>query len=183
MHIRKPFVDTFAEASNYGPYDELPILPPDTDPQVHVSRNDRPQPFYLVCEKDSMLVQMTGEARIDLKHPEVRSYAMTTGDFVYIPAGTPHRILPKTTSMQHRYKARQPGLEGLAWYCENCGDEIAREVWDTAAELPQRAYLRITSTFNELPERRTCKSCGTVHPEVDIAGLRWEDIVRTLESA
>lgn len=183
MHKRKPFVDTFEEAASYGPYDELPILPAEADPQVHVSLNDRPQPFYLVCEKDSMLVQMTGKAVLQLQHPQVRHYRMRSGDFVYIPAGTPHRIVPEQASLQHRYKAREAGLEGVAWYCETCGAEVHREVWDTAQELPQLAYARIAQAFNATAALRTCAQCGAVHAPVDLAGLRWERVAQELAGA
>src|SRR5450830_824514 len=124
MFKRKTFVDSFAEEKTYGPYDELPILPAITDPQIHVSRNAKTQPFYLICEKDSMLVQLSGRSTILLKHPQVISCPMQAGDFLYVPAGTPHRIMPEQAGIFHRYKARNAGLEGIAWYCENCNGEV-----------------------------------------------------------
>ena len=44
---------TAREAPEAGPYDEFPTFPPGIDPQLCLSRNDRPQPFYLICGKDS----------------------------------------------------------------------------------------------------------------------------------
>jgi len=76
----------FKAAAEVGPYDEFPVLVAGLDPQVYLSRNDRPQPFYLVCEKDSLLVQMAGTGRLLLKYGPVLWESMRPGDFVYVPA-------------------------------------------------------------------------------------------------
>ena len=59
---RKKLVQVFDAAKECGPYDELPVLVDGRDPQVHVSRNDRPQPFFLICSADTVLAQVTGTA-------------------------------------------------------------------------------------------------------------------------
>ena len=41
---REHIVFSFRAAAGAGNYDELPMLPKDVDLQVHLSRNDRPQP-------------------------------------------------------------------------------------------------------------------------------------------
>ena len=46
--------EQFDEAAKRGPYDEFPMFPPGIDPQIHVSRNNRPQPFHLICEHDTV---------------------------------------------------------------------------------------------------------------------------------
>jgi len=171
---------TFVEATRAGAWDEYPMFPPGTDPQICLSRNDRPQPFYLVCEQDCVLVQMSGEGRVWFQGGPVRYQRLAPGDFVYVPAGAPHRIVPETESVQYRFKAEHPGLEGLAWYCEGCGAEIRRDEWDTAEELPQEAYLRLCEAFNRSEERRTCPGCGRVHAPVDIKGNRWAAIAAEL---
>ena len=176
MRVRKGFVDSFPESVAYGPYDEFPMLSPETDPQIHVSKNSRPQPFYLICSKDSLLAQLSGTSTVRLKHHEVISQSTAPGDFLYIPAGTPHKIEPHQAGIMHRYKAREAGLEGVAWYCGNCEKEVYREVWDSAVELPQYAYARITRTFNDTPSLRVCKSCGTEHAPADLTGIRWEEV-------
>src|SRR6185312_11278829 len=94
------------------------------DPQLHLSRNRVKQPFFLICEQDTMLAQMSGEARVEFRAGPVRYFDMTVGDFVYVPAGTPHRIVPKTESVHLRYKAEKPGLEAVAWYSEATGRHL-----------------------------------------------------------
>ena len=60
--MRKKTFQTLREAAKLGAYAEKPMLPDDKQVQVHLSRNDRPQPFYLICGKDSLLALMSGAA-------------------------------------------------------------------------------------------------------------------------
>lgn len=173
---------TFKEAENSGPYDEYPMLPTGIDPQIHLSRNDRPQPFYLICEKDCVLVQMSGEAKVDFVEGPARFFDMEPGDFVYVPGGTPHRVVPESESIQYRYKAEKAGLEGVAWYCPECGTEVTRNVWDTEKMLPQEGYVDACESFNENDSNRTCPKCKTVHPKADVAGTRWAEIAEQVRT-
>jgi mannose-6-phosphate isomerase-like protein (cupin superfamily) len=174
---------TFKEAETAGPYDEYPMLPAAVDPQLHLSRNDRPQPFYLVCEKDCVLVQMSGHARVRFASGPQRWFRAEPGDFIYVPAGTPHRIEPESPSVQYRYKARHPGLEAVAWYCEGCGGALWRHTFDTAKIVPQRAYAEACRSFNGDRARRTCAACGRVHDEVEFPEARWREIADELAAA
>jgi hypothetical protein len=179
---RKRMLNGFKAAAEVGPYDEFPVLMAGIDPQVYLSRNDRAQPFYLVCEKDSLLVQMAGTGRLFMKYGPVLWEPMQPGDFVYVPAGTPHRYVPTTESLQTRYKAEPAGLEGVAWFCDGCGTEIARDEWDTAERLPQEGYWQACEAFNASVNRRTCAGCGQIHPEVDLRGVRWPQIAAQLRA-
>ena len=179
---RKRMLKVFKQAQEAGAYDEYPVLPASIDPQLHLSRNVRPQPFYLICEHDTVLSQMSGQASVEFKAASVLSHSLEPGDFVYVPAGTPHRIIPQTESVQLRYKAKQPGLEGIAWYCSACGAEVWREEWDTAEELPQEGYWRACQLFNTNDTKRVCGQCGAEHPPVDLTGIRWPEIAAAIRS-
>jgi mannose-6-phosphate isomerase-like protein (cupin superfamily) len=173
---RKDRFMAFEEAAKRGPYDEFPMLSPGFDPQIHVSRNDRPQPFHLICEHDTVLVNMSGEGRVEFPDGPVRYHPLMPGDFVYIPGGTAHRILPDAECVQLRYRAEHPGLEAVAWFCELCEAEISRDVWNTETELPQEGYLRACKGFNADQAQRTCGGCGHVHPEIDLSQYSWEAV-------
>jgi len=173
---RKQRFAAFDEAINRGPYDEYPMLPAGIDPQICLSRNDRPQPFFLICEHDTVLVNMSGKGKVEFPDGPVRYHPIEPGDFVYVPSGTPHRVVPDEECVQMRYKAEQPGLEAVAWYCEECGSEIIRDVWDTASEIPQEGYLRACQKFNQDPAARTCVKCGSEHVEIDLTPYRWEAV-------
>ena len=173
-------VMTFASAAAAGPYDERPMLPDTLDLQLHLSKNDRRQPFFLICQHDTVLFALAGAGHVEYKDASVLRHAYEVGDHLYVPAGVPHRIAPTTVTIQYRYKLPESELEGVAWYCEQCGHELYREVWEIAAEIPQAAYLRISQGFNADASCRTCKSCGTVHPVVDLAPYRWAQIAEEI---
>jgi 3-hydroxyanthranilate 3,4-dioxygenase len=180
---RRRMLNAFKAARDLGPYDEFPVLVAGINPQVYLSRNTCPQPFYLVCERDCLLIEQAGTARLYFKHSSVLWHDLGPGDVAYVPAGTPHRFVPTTESLVARYKAEPAGLEGVAWYCERCGQELERVEWDTADELPQEGYLRACETFNADERRRTCGTCGAVQPPLDLGAFRWPAIAAELRSA
>ena len=160
---RKRFLDVFELQGDAGPYDERPIVLAHIDPQLHLSRNDRPQPFFLICAKDTVLVALSGDARVEFTDSSVNWHRLLPGDFVYVPAGTPHRIVPSEPSLHLRYKALRPGREGVAWYCERCGTVRHRIEWD-AATIPQDGYARSCSWYAEHLEGVACATCGLEAP-------------------
>jgi len=179
---RKRALNVFAAAREAGPYDERPVLPEKFDLQLHVSKNDRPQPFFLICDHDTLLVQMSGQAVVEFKEASVLSHKAEPGTFLYVPAGIPHRIVPISESVQLRYKAQAPGMEGVAWYCPNCGAEVWREEWNLADELPQEGYQRACEEFNADAGKRHCPDCNCQHPPVDLSGVRWNEIAQDLRA-
>jgi mannose-6-phosphate isomerase-like protein (cupin superfamily) len=175
--MRKKTFQVWREAAKLGAYAEMPMLPEDKQVQVHLSRNDRPQPFYLICGKDSLLALMSGAAKVEFKGTAIDHFDLKLGSFVYVPAGAPHRIVPAETSIMLRYKQMQAGLEGVAWYCDNCDAEIYREVWDTEASVSQAKYAEISTRFAAEASLRKCRQCGSTHLAPDLAGLPWSEVV------
>lgn len=182
MERRRTF-QVFEAAGQAGPFDELPMLPDKFNVQLHLSRNDRPQPFFLVCDHDTLVAHLSGDATVEFKESSVLTFDLQPGDYVYVPAGTPHRIVATSESVQLRYKADQPRFEGVAWYCEGCGAELWRRDWKLADELPQEGYWRACTEFNDQPSRRTCRSCGSEHPAVDLNGIRWREIAADIRAS
>ena len=179
---RTRIANLFAIAQTAGPYGELPAPPRDFDPQVHVSRNDRLQPFFLICEHDTVVATLAGEGLIEFHDAPVMEHHVSPGDFVYVPAGTPHRIHAQTPLVQIRFKARDAGLEAVAWYCPGCHAELWRREFETASEIPQRVYLEACEEFDARDNLRTCAACGTVHPRLELSGLRWGEIAELLDA-
>ena len=174
-------VMTFASAAAAGPYDERPMLPDTLDLQIYLSKNDRIQPFFLICQHDTVLFALSGEGHVEYKDASVLRHSYEVGDHLYVPAGVPHRIVPSRETIQYRYKLPESELEGVAWYCEGCGNELHREVWELKDELAQEAYLRIARAFSADAKRRTCGKCGAVHPALDLSPFRWEEVARMLK--
>ena len=177
---RKKTFHVFREANKTGPYDERPMLPDAIDIQLFMSRNDHAQPFHLICEKDTLLCQILGKGRVEFKGTAINYYSLTPGDYIYVPAGTPHRLIPEEENTTVRYKAQDAGLEGVAWYCEKCSHELFREVWDTKETISHEAYLRLTTKFSDNLEIRTCEECGDVHEPIDVSPYRWESVAEEI---
>ena len=86
---RKPRFAAFDEAARRGPYDEYPMLPAGVDPQICLSRNDRPQPFFLICEHDTVLVNMSGVGRVEFPEGPVRYPPRPPGAAARSPSQAP----------------------------------------------------------------------------------------------
>lgn len=178
---RRRMLHTFKTAREVGNYEEVPVLPAKVDPQLYLSRNSVPQPFYLICGKDTVVVQMAGTAEMYLKDSSVNRFTMAIGDHIYVPAGTPHRIVPSAESVQLRYKARAAGLEGLAWYCPGCDRELYRREWDTAETVSQSVYYEACLAFNSDETLRRCGGCGAQHPRIDMEPFAaWKPLAEQL---
>ncbi len=173
---RKKTFQTFREAKKLGPYAELPLLPEDIQVQLFLSRNDRPQPFYTVCEKDSLLLLMSGTGAVRFQGTSVDRFGLRPGDCVYVPAGAPHRFETEVETVVLRFKSDEPGLEAASWYCESCDAELYRETWDAAGAVAQERYQAASTAFNADATLRTCAKCGTVHPATDLAPYRWDEV-------
>ncbi|MBF8721772.1 hypothetical protein [Pseudomonas guariconensis] len=178
---RKNAFNLFRESSKMGNYDEFPMLRSEVDPQLHVSKNTLSQPFYLICEKDSVVTALSGNAQVHFKSMPVLYYDLTPGDFIYVPGGVEHRIVCEEESIHVRYKAKEAGLEAIVWHCESCGAELDRHTWSNETKLPQEGYSFGSNRFNEEVERRTCGDCGVVHPPVELSLFRWNDVAVALK--
>lgn len=165
---RQRILRTFKAEQRVSDNAELPIfvLPTDADPQLCTSRNSVPQPFYLICHKDTVVVQVAGFAEVTLKDSSGNQFLMTVGDHVYVPAGTPHRVVPSEESIQLRYQGDSAGLESIAWYCPGCDRQLHRSEWDTTKTVSQAVYDACLE-FNNDETLRHCRSCGALHARID----------------
>ena len=169
---RRRMLHAFKAAKEVGNYEDAAVLPEHLDPQVHLSRNSLPQPFYLVCEHDTIIGLMSGAAQIRLRGSSVNTFTTGPGDLVYVPAGTPHRIEPVTPSVQLRYKVRSSEREAAVWACVHCDKQIARLDW-RVTDPPSAAYALACQWFNEQCAGTLCAGCGQPVADVDLQALGW----------
>ena len=178
--MRKKTFQAMREAAKVGPYDDMPMLPEDLQLQVHLSRNDRPQPFHQIFAKDTLLFLLSGNARLEMKDSPVARFVMKPGDCVYVPAGVPHRIVPDEESVMLRYKPQPAGLEAVSWYCLDCGTELYRRTWNADAVVSQTMFHDVSQEFAAQTARRKCSGCGAMHPPPDLTGFRWPEAAQEL---
>lgn len=177
---RKNTFNLFKEAEKLASFDEFPMLRPEVDPQVHASRNTVDQPFHLSCAKDTVIAQASGEARVEFPDGPVRYFDLVPGDFVYVPAGSAHRIRTLKEGVQIRYKARSPGLERVAFRCDACGAQLDAFDIDPEGAPVQQGYDFAVRRFNAETGRRQCRACGVEHDLIDLAPFRWAAIAEKL---
>jgi 3-hydroxyanthranilate 3,4-dioxygenase len=146
----------------------------------HLSRNRVPQPFYLVSEKDEVLIQMAGVGEILFAETEPASIPLAPGDTVYIPAGVPSRIIPRGENLQVRLKAEPASREAVAWYCGRCGALVHGE--EVPAGIPQEGYWSLVHAFNASEAARTCAGCGEVHPPAELGDIAWPEVAAALRA-
>ncbi|MFJ9889447.1 hypothetical protein ACIQRW_26795 [Streptomyces sp. NPDC091287] len=171
---RRRMLHALKAAQETGDYEDAAVLHEAVDPQIYLSRNHLPQPFHLICSKDTVLTQLSGGAHLTLRDSSVNSFRMTVGDIVYMPAGTPHRIVPTEEGVCLRYMPLAAGMIGAVWYCPGCDAELWRHEWEHSNDSPAAGfYADACSRFNADPGR-TCGKCGADHPAVDLAAYGWQ---------
>lgn len=171
---RTRMLHALSVAADLGNYADQAVLIDTVDPQIYLSRNWLEQPFHLVCQKDTVLTQLSGTATLHLRDSSVNSFRMQLGDLVYIPGGTPHKIVPTTESVHLRYLALDAGRVGAVWYCPGCDNELHRYEWMHDNDIPaNRYYATACAQFTADPKARTCTKCATVHPGVSLDAYNW----------
>ena len=177
---RKNAFNLHREAGKLRSFDEYPLLRPEVDPQLHFSKNEVDQPFWLALAKDCVLTLASGQSRVLFHAGPARYFDMAPGEFVYVPAEAAHRVIVDEPGILIRYKARDFGAESVLWFCESCDTELFRSSWRQSEMLPQAGYLQGVQQFNTDEGRRTCKSCGARHAVVDLTPFRWETVANAL---
>ena len=116
-HERSQIADLFSVGHKAGAWGDLPATPADFDPQILVSRNEGVQPFFLTCERDSLVVTLSGEGFVEFRDSNVLHFRVAPGDFVYVPAGDsaphPSRRPDGAASLQGAPRRQRGGLVAL----------------------------------------------------------------------
>ncbi len=107
---------------------------------------------------------MSGEGLVEFRDSNVLHFRVAPGDFVYVPAGTPHRIRAEGPMVQLRYKALDPGREVVSWHCPECSTELWHREFDATSEIPQRVYLEATRSSTATTNLRRCAKCSAIAP-------------------
>ena len=172
---RKNALNILKEADKLRSFDDFPVLRDEVDPQLHVSRNETDQPFWLESEKDTVLAQVSGRSQVAFRDGPVRYFDLTPGEFVYVPGGSTHRILTAEPGVVLRYKARLTGEEAVRWFCRGCDTPLFSHRHDGEGPV-QASYADAIDLFNDDEGRRACPVCQTVHPPVDISLFRFRQV-------
>lgn len=122
------------------------------------SRND-----FHINPGDEIFLQLVGDIRVDLQIDGKRVInRVREGDILLVPAGVPHAPRrPEGTYgfvVEHQ---RKPGeLDGFAWHCESCNEQLHSVEFQLADIEKQFAAMLREVDADEA--KRTCPSCGEV---------------------
>lgn len=168
-----------AEAA--GSYDEWPLLPPDVDPQARLSCNTVDQPFFAGFDHDTCLAQLTGEATVEFIDSRYLATALSPGDWLYLPAGIHHRVVPQKPALQLRYVGREAHWEEAVFLC-GCGERRSSHSWNTGVTLPQEGFSTAVAQHDSLAlEGVLCSRCGTTVEAIGTQ-FRWDEIAAWLRA-
>lgn len=95
---------------------------------------------------------------------KIRDVKIDEGEILLLPANVPHspQRFPDTVGLVVERRRREDELDGFAWYCEQCGNELYREtlhVKSIVDDLPP-----VFDRFYAKEEHRTCGECGWMMP-------------------
>jgi len=96
------------------------------------------------------------------KEQQVR---INEGEVFLLPKNVPHspRRPPGSIGLVVERPRKQGELDGVAWFCAQCGQLLHKEeFWCADIEV---GIKEVIMAFNADEARRTCKQCGTVLPD------------------
>jgi 3-hydroxyanthranilate 3,4-dioxygenase len=125
---------------------------------------DPAEEFFYQLEGD-MILRVVEQGRI-------RELPIREGDVMLLPPQTPHSPQrPAATVGLVIERRRRPGeLDGLQWYCENCGRLLYEEFF--ALTDIERQFPPVFERFFGSLTLRTCKHCHTVMAAPAPSGIR-----------
>ena len=146
-HLLKPPVGN--KAIYHGDYIVMIVGGPNSRKDYHL--NQTPEFFYQI-EGDIVLKV------IDEGKP--RDIHIREGDVFYLPPNIPHSPQrgPNTIGMVIEYKREEGMDDGLAWFCENCHNQLYEEPFqlkNIEVDLPV-----IFDKFYTNDQLRVCDKCG-----------------------
>jgi 3-hydroxyanthranilate 3,4-dioxygenase len=90
------------------------------------------------------------------------------GEIFLLPPSVPHspRRPPNTIGLVIERQRREGELDGLAWYCEDCGEKLYEETFQLTNIETQ--FPPVFDRFYDTKENSTCSKCGAraLRPEV-----------------
>jgi hypothetical protein len=82
--------------------------------------------------------------------------------------------VPVAEGVTLRFQPLEAGLQGAAWYCDECDSELRRYEWEHDGDTPAvQYYAAACARFSADAAARTCGKCGTVAPALDLAAFGW----------
>ncbi len=118
---------------------------------------------YHYEEGPEFFYQIEGDITVRIiENGEPKNINLSAGDMYYLPPRIPHspQRSEGSVGIVIERKRTDGEMDGLMWFCENCGNKLYEEFFqldNIVEQLPP-----IMDKFYADEEKRTCTSCGTV---------------------
>jgi 3-hydroxyanthranilate 3,4-dioxygenase len=118
---------------------------------------------YHYEEGPEFFYQIEGDITVKIiEDGEKKDINLSAGDMYYLPPRIPHSPQRSEGSIGVVIERKRTDgeMDGLMWYCENCGNKLYEEFFqldNIVEQLPP-----IMEKFYADEEKRTCSNCGTV---------------------
>lgn len=118
---------------------------------------------YHYEEGPEFFYQIEGDITVKIiENGEPKDINLSAGDMYYLPPRIPHSPQRSEGSIGIVIERKRTDgeMDGLMWFCENCGNKLYEEFFqldNIVEQLPP-----IMEKFYADEEKRTCSSCGTV---------------------
>ena len=118
---------------------------------------------YHYEEGPEFFYQIEGDITVRIiENGEPKNINLSAGDMYYLPPRIPHSPQRSEGSIGIVIERKRTDgeMDGLMWFCENCGNKLYEEFFqldNIVEQLPP-----IMEKFYADEEKRTCSSCGTV---------------------
>ncbi len=118
---------------------------------------------YHYEEGPEFFYQVEGDITVKIiENGEPKDINIKEGEMYYLPPRIPHSPQRSEGSIGLVIERKRVDgeMDGLQWYCENCGNKLYEEFFqleNIVEQLPP-----IMNKFYADEEKRTCSNCGTV---------------------
>ncbi|MCS7084622.1 MAG: 3-hydroxyanthranilate 3,4-dioxygenase [Bacteroidia bacterium] len=115
--------------------------------------NGTPEFFY----------QIEGDMTLRIRTQEgIQDIPIREGEIFLLPAGVPHSPQRNAGTVGLVVEQLRPTgmLDGLAWYCEKCGEKLYEEYF--VLKSVEKDFPPVFERFFSDLSKRTCRACGSV---------------------
>lgn len=121
---------------------------------------------YHIDEGPEFFHQLEGEMVLRIReNGKPRDISIKAGEIYLLPPRVPHspQRMPDSIGLVIERKRLGTELDGLQWYCPSCHEKLYEEFF--ALQNIETQFGAVFARFYGSLEARTCKACGTVHPD------------------
>ena len=120
---------------------------------------------YHINMSEEFFYMLEGDMNLKVvEDGESRDIPIKEGEIFMLPPNIPHspQRFANTVGLVIERRRRDGEVDGLRWYCDDCGEVVYEETFEMEDIVNQ--LKQIIERYYGSEQNRTCGSCGTVMP-------------------